>query len=110
MVRADGKEGGVFVPNDVMFDSRLNPSEKLLFAMALNLNRPGSNGCFAHNRYFAERIGVSQRQIRRMLQRFKDLELVEAGWTAGRLIFTMRENLRPQFPSKKTNSYTISED
>lgn len=98
---AKTKEGGVFVPDDVMFDPRLNLSEKLLFAMALNLNRTGSNGCYAHNRYFANRIGVSTRRVRRIWQKLKQLELIDVGWTVGRQIFTRRENLRPLFPKKE---------
>lgn len=98
------KEKGVFVPDDVMFDPRLSSSEKILFAMALNLNREGSNGCFANNRYFAERINVDQRQIRRMWKKLKKFKLIEVIFNFGRLIYTMPEHLQPHRSIKRSGA------
>jgi CRISPR/Cas system CSM-associated protein Csm2 small subunit len=97
MIRANGKESWVFLPDDVMLDHRLTLAERIVFATVLNLNRKGSKGCFANNRYFANRIGVTTRQIRRVFQKLEDFGLVERLEGNHRWITSARHNLKPNY-------------
>lgn len=56
----------VVIPADVRYDNRLTPRARLLYGDIASLCATGKE-CFATNRYFARRYGVSVRSVRRWI-------------------------------------------
>ena len=63
------------IPYFVMADHRLTYSEKCVYSVVLYLNEAG-RGCFASNRYFAERLGLSLSTVSHALTRLERLGYV----------------------------------
>ncbi len=97
MSSLDGNKGGVFIPLDVLCDASLNGSKKILFSIILHLCETKA-GCYASDDYFARRLGVGKRQLRRMLKELEDKELINRdGDYRRRYVFVNRENLNPDY-------------
>ena len=63
------------LPNSVARDRRLTPADKLIYSAVLGLGR-AERGCYASDRYLAQRFGISQRSVSRSLQRLESLGLI----------------------------------
>lgn len=63
----------ILIPEQVYRDNRLSPRAVLLYGLVLSLSQNGF--CWANNRFFAERLGVSKDRVSRIVS-----ELAECGF------------------------------
>lgn len=66
---------GVWIPKEIYLDERLGALEKILLVEIASLDN--GDGCFASNEYFAGFCQCSDKQVRNMIAKLKDLGLVE---------------------------------
>lgn len=66
---------GVWIPKEIYLDERLGALEKILLVEIASLDN--GDGCFASNEYFAEFCQCSDKQVRNMIAKLKELGLVE---------------------------------
>lgn len=59
-------DGYGILPNKVLFDSTISPSSKLLYVLISSLCAVRGY-CFANNKYLADRLGISERQVTRLI-------------------------------------------
>ena len=65
------EENFIIIPESIYRDERLSPRAVLLYGLVLSLSQNGF--CWANNRFFAERLGVSKDRVSRIVS-----ELVRA--------------------------------
>ena len=66
---------GIWIPASIWNRKDLLPTEKILWAEIQSLSNEDGI-CFASNQYLAEFLGISERYIRKILEKLKRLELV----------------------------------
>jgi len=71
---------GIWIPKEVWLSKELTLQEKSLIPEIDSLDN--DNGCYASNKYFANFMGLSERQIKRMIQ-----SLVKKGWVTSKIIY-----------------------
>jgi len=104
MVGFNRNKGGVFIPLEAMCDPRMNCGHKILFSIILNLSENTDAGCFASDDYFARRLSVGKRQVRRMLKDLEKMGLIERDGTyRRRYVYANRENLNPEYGDEEYN-------
>lgn len=83
---------GIFIPADIYLDKALSASEKLFWAEinALAQKKP----CTATNKHFSDHLGITDRSVRRMIER-----LVEKGYVTCKIISGHIRHLRAIYPS-----------
>lgn len=59
------EENFIIIPESIYRDERLSPRAVLLYGLVLSLSQNGF--CWANNRFFAERLGVSKDRISRIV-------------------------------------------
>ncbi len=57
---------GVWIPKEIWLSQDLSLSEKALLVEILSLDN--AHGCFASNKHFANFLGISERQVSRLVQ------------------------------------------
>lgn len=67
------EENFIIIPESIYRDERLSPRAVLLYGLVLSLSQNGF--CWANNRFFAERLGVSKDRVSRIVS-----ELAECGF------------------------------
>lgn len=67
------EENFIIIPESIYRDERLSPRAVLLYGLVLSLSQNGF--CWANNRFFAERLGVSKDRVSRIVS-----ELSECGF------------------------------
>ena len=70
------KEGGIFIGNSILTDSRLTPLEKLLYGHINVLNSYG-HGCYQSCEYIAAKIGGNAGSIKRCIYKLVKLGLLK---------------------------------
>lgn len=78
-------KGYGLMPNTVLFDDDLSPSAKLLFVYISSLCA-AEGYCWASNKHFAQRFGISESQISRLISSLKSYIVVEKGRNQHRTI------------------------
>lgn len=66
---------GAWIPAEIYTISELSWTEKILLIEIINLNKLGK--CYAHNQHFANMLGVSTRQVSKMVSKLTDLGYVK---------------------------------
>ena len=66
--------GFIQIPDEIVEDRSLIPLEKLLYGDIASLSKNG--GCWACNDYFAERYGVTDRHIKKMIKKLAAAGLI----------------------------------
>lgn len=94
---------GVWISANIWLNEQLSIQEKIILTEIDSLDN--EEGCFASNKYFADFMNLSERQIKRMIK-----NLIEKGWIVSKLIYkkgskeiekrVLRVN-RPPYPEKK---------
>ena len=86
-----------YIPAEVRYDKDLPPGARLLYG-ELTALASTDRGCFAHNKYFADLYGVSDRIIRQwisMLESKGYIERTSGHWTeAGKRQIKIRSEVR----------------
>lgn len=71
------QHGGLYIPPHIMNYSGFSNNEKILISLICNLYSHEHGGCFASNAYLGEKAQVSEKQISRMLTKFKRMGVLE---------------------------------
>lgn len=79
------KYGYAVIPNDVLYDTDLSSSAKLLYACVASLSAK-QGYCFASNKYLAGKLGLKVRQIQYLLKELEDHLTLEDSPNGQRLI------------------------
>jgi len=58
-------QGGLFIPNDILFDPNLNSTETILMAIIAKGANPG--GCFLNNKFLGELVNLTNRSCHNLL-------------------------------------------
>ena len=66
---------GVWIPKEIYLHKGLTPTEKLLLAEITSFSKNGV--CFASNEHFSEFLGISKRQVSRLISHLNDLGLIK---------------------------------
>lgn len=61
---------GIFVPRQVLEDTRLTPSHRILYGLLDGLAKTEA-GCYASNNYLAKVVGVKNRQVRNLIKQLE---------------------------------------
>lgn len=70
------KEKGLWIPQSILDDTRLSPTEKLIAAVYLSYTKNGK-GCYLTREKMAELLHVSLKTIDRTRDKLSDLKLIE---------------------------------
>lgn len=94
---------GVWIPKEIWLSTELSIQEKVILTEIDSLDN--DEGCFASNKYFADFMNLSERQVKRMIKK-----LVEKGWIVSKLTYKkdskeiekriLKVN-RPPYPEKR---------
>jgi len=60
---------GVWIPKEIWLSQNLSLSEKCLFVEIQSLDN--EYGCFASNKHFAKFLGISERQVTRLVKKLE---------------------------------------
>lgn len=66
---------GVWIPKEIYLHKGLTPTEKLLLAEVYSFSKNGI--CFASNEHFSEFLGISKRQVSRLISNLNDTGLIK---------------------------------
>lgn len=80
------EQGYGILPNKILFDDNLSSSAKLLFVYISSLCAV-EGYCWATNKHFAQRLGLSESQIKKLLASLKPYLRIENGSNQKRRIF-----------------------
>ena len=64
------------VPYSILEDHSMTPTERILLSMINSLDRTEDH-CYATNEYFSKTIGVSERQVRKIITTLEELEKIK---------------------------------
>ena len=67
---------GIWIPKEVWLDERLNALDKIILMEVYSLDN-GDIGCYASNKYFAIKLGVSKRTISEALSSLEKMNYIE---------------------------------
>ena len=93
---------GVWIPREIWTNNELSLQEKTLITEIDSLDN--DDGCFASNKYFANFMNLSERQVRRIIQ-----SIIIKKWITSELIYKENSNevekrilriCRPPYPCK----------
>lgn len=68
---------GLWIPREIWLNPKLLPLEKCLWAEIHSLHSRKKKGCFASREYLANFFCVSERYVKKMLSRLRDMDLIE---------------------------------
>lgn len=63
------------IPDLILENKELNSTEKLVMAMIFSLTL-NNNECYASNKYFSEKLGLSKRTITNLIASLKEKKLI----------------------------------
>lgn len=64
------------MPYSILEDHSMTPTERILLSMINSLDRTKDH-CYATNEYFSKMIGVSERQVRKIITTLEELEKIK---------------------------------
>ena len=76
MEQEKNKEKGLWIPQSILDDTRLSPTEKLIAAVYMSYTKNGK-GCYLTREKMAELLHVSLKTIDRTRDKLSDLKLIE---------------------------------
>lgn len=88
-------KGYGLMPNVVLFDEKLSPSAKLLFVYISSLCAV-EGYCWASNKHLADRFGISQSQVSRLIAELSNYLVISKGTSKYRTIKLQMTNLPTQ--------------
>lgn len=87
------QRGYGLMPNQILFDDQLSPSAKLLFVYISSLCAT-EGYCWASNKHFAQRFGMSESQVSRLIGSLAPYIVITKGTNQHRKI-SMNEGVLP---------------
>ena len=67
---------GVWIPKEIWLSQDLSLSEKCLFVEIQSLDN--EHGCYASNKHFARFLGISERQVTRLVKKLESKDYIKS--------------------------------
>ena len=100
---------GVWIPKEIWTSQKLSLQEKAILTEIDSLDN--ENGCFASNKYFADFMNLSERQVKRIIQ-----SLIEKKWVKSEIVYKKDSKeiekrilriCRPPYPNSKGSDKNV---
>jgi hypothetical protein len=75
---------GIWLPKEIWLTEEIGIMEKIVWAEIASLDNEETGGCFAQNDYFADLLGVGERQVQRIISNLKKYNYIYEGKFNGR--------------------------
>ena len=95
---------GLWIPKVVYLDKALKAVEKLLFSEISWLGE--DSGCFAENQHFCDHLGLSERQVQRILKKLQDKGYIEVILNKKKNTRRILSKIEEKHPSKTPKKST----
>lgn len=75
---------GIWLPKEIWLTEEIGIMEKIVWAEIAVLDNEETGGCIAQNDYFADILGISERQVRKIISNLKKQNYINEGKFDGR--------------------------